>query len=62
VLERADCLEDRPMRDISADSERRLEAEQDHEDRGHQRAPAHTGDPDERSDQRTGERQLPPHG
>src|SRR6185312_5172261 len=41
------------------DGVRRLEAEDDHEDRRHQRAAAHPGEPDDRADQQPREDELP---
>src|SRR5439155_22233331 len=61
VPDRAERLEDRAVQDVGADRVRRLEAEDDDEDRRHQRAAAHPGEPDERADQQARERELPGH-
>ena len=58
---RAERLEDGAVEDVGADRVRRLEAEDDHEDRRHQRAAAHAGQPDDRAEQQPGERELPGH-
>src|SRR5205823_5693105 len=55
------ALEDRTVEDVRPDRERRLEAEDDHEDRRQQRAPAHPGHSDQRPDQEAAERELPGH-
>ena len=62
VPDRPDRLEDRTVEDVRPHRERRLEPEDDHQDRRHQRAAAHPGHPDERADQQTGEDELPGHG
>jgi len=61
VPDGAEGLEDRAVQDVGPDRVRRLEAEDDHEDRRHQRAAAHAGHADQRSDQETGEDELPGH-
>jgi hypothetical protein len=58
---RAERLEDRAVQDVSADRDGRIEAEQEDEDRRHQRSTAHPGQTDERADQQTGHRELPRH-
>ena len=58
---RSDRLEDRAMEDVRADGGRRVEAENEDEDRRHQRAATHAGQPDEHADQEPGERELPGH-
>ncbi len=55
VLGRPEGLEDRPVDDVGADRDRRLEAEDEDEQRRHQRAAAHAGRPDEQADQQAGE-------
>src|SRR5206468_7590342 len=57
----AERLEDRAVHDVGADCVGRVEAEDDDEDRGHQRPAAHAGQPDERADQEAGEAELPGH-
>ena len=61
VADRAERLEDRAVQDVGADGVRRLEAEEDDEDRRHQRAAAHAGEADDRADQQARERELPGH-
>jgi hypothetical protein len=51
VADRAERLEDRAVQDVGADRVGRLEAEEDDEDRRHQRAAAHAGEPNDRADQ-----------
>src|SRR5579864_1250816 len=58
---RAERLEDGAVHDVGADRVCRLEAEDDDEDRRHQRATAHPGETDDRPDQKTRERELPGH-
>ena len=62
VAHGAERLEDRTVDDVGADGVRRLETEENHEDRRHQRAAAHAGEPDDRADQQAGEGELPGHG
>jgi hypothetical protein len=59
--DRAEALEDRAVEDVRAHGVRRLEAEEDHEDRRHQRAAAHAGEADDRTDQQPSKRELPGH-
>src|SRR5205085_3357021 len=61
VANRAERLEDRPVDDVRADGVGRLEPEDDHEDRRHQRAAAHARQPDDRADQKPRQRELPGH-
>ena len=61
VLHRADGLEDRAVGDVGADRGRRRDAEQEDEDRRHQRAAAHPGHPDEEADQEPDDGELPVH-
>ena len=55
VLHRAERLEDRAVDDVGSDRDRRLEAEDEHEQWRHQRAAAHPGHPDQQPDQKAGE-------
>jgi hypothetical protein len=52
---RSDSLRDRSIKQIRADRGRRVEAEQQHEQRSHQRAAADAGQPHEHADEETGE-------
>jgi hypothetical protein len=61
VTETAECLEDRAVRDVRSDRDAGVEAEDQHEDRRHQRAAPHAGDADERTNEEAGEAQLPGH-
>jgi hypothetical protein len=61
VPDRAHGLEESAVHDVGADGHGWLETEDDHEDRRHQRAAPHPGQPDERSDDETGENELPGH-
>jgi hypothetical protein len=58
----AERLEDRTVEDVRADRERRLEAEEEHEDGRQQRAAAHSGEANEDPDEEPGEGELPGHG
>ena len=55
VLDRPERLEDGAVDDVGADRDRRLEAEDEDEQRRHQRAAAHAGHADEQADQEAGE-------
>ena len=52
MTHRAERLEDRSVHDVRADRDGRLEAEDEHEHRRHQRAAAHPGHPDEQADEK----------
>jgi hypothetical protein len=49
------------VQDVCADRVRRLEAEEDDEDRRLQRTAAHPGEADEHADQQSSEGELPGH-
>jgi hypothetical protein len=51
VPDRADRLEDGAVEDVRADRDARVEPEDEDEQRRHERAAAHPGEPDERADQ-----------
>ena len=57
----AERFEDRTVDDVRADGSRRLEAEEDDEDRRHQRAATHAGQADDHSEPKPGQRELPGH-
>ena len=61
VLHRADGLERGAVRDVGADRRRRRHAEEEDEERGHERAPAHPGHPDEEPRQQTEDGVIPVH-
>src|SRR5438105_4352971 len=61
VPDRAEGLEDRAVEDVCPDGVGRLEAEEDDQDRRHQRPAAHSCQADEDTDQQAGERELPGH-
>src|SRR5580765_7027037 len=61
VPHRAEALEDRAVENVGADRERRLEAEEDDQDRRQQRAAAHPRQAYKQTDQETAERELPGH-
>ena len=58
---RAERLEDRAVEDVGADGVRRLEAEDDDQDRRHQRAAADAGEADDQAEAEAGEGELPGH-
>jgi hypothetical protein len=62
VPDRAERLEDRPVEDVGADRRLRVEAEQQDQDRRHQRPAAHAGHAHEDPDEQAGEGELPGHG
>jgi hypothetical protein len=53
----AERLEDRPVEDVGADRDRRVELEEEDEHRRHQGAAAHPGHADEDSDQEARDRE-----
>ena len=57
----AERLEDRAVQDVRADGDLRVEAEEQDQDRRHQRAAAHPGHADEHADEQARERELPGH-
>jgi hypothetical protein len=59
---RTDGLEDRPVRDVGADRDCRVEAKQEDKDRRQQGPAAHARHPDECSHKEPGEDELPRHG
>ena len=61
VARGAERFEDRPVEDVGADGDFRVEAEEEDQDRRHQAPATHSGHPDEDSDQQAGERELPGH-
>ena len=61
VPDRAERLEDRAVEDVGADGVGRLEAEEDDQDRRHQRPAAHARQADEDADQQAREGELPGH-
>ena len=58
VTGRAEGLEDGTMEDVGADRDGGLEAEEEDEHRGHQRAAPHAGHADEEADQEPGHGEL----
>src|ERR1700690_2443873 len=61
MTDRAEGLEDSPVQDVRADRRLRVEAEEQDQHRGHQRASAHARHADEHADQQAGEAELPRH-
>src|SRR5690242_4235212 len=61
VPDRSERLEDRAVEDVGADRVGRLEAEDDDQDRRHQRAAADAGEADDQAEAQTRQRELPGH-
>ena len=61
VADGAERLEDRPVHDVRPDRHGRLEAEDEHQHRRHQRAAAHSGHAHQQADQQPGEGILEMH-
>jgi len=59
VAHRAERLEDGAVEDVRADGDFRVEAEEQDQDRRHQRAAAHPRHPDEDPDEQARQRELP---
>ena len=61
VAHRAERLEDRAVEDVGADAHLGVEAEEQDQDRRHQRAAAHPRHADEHADEQSRQRELPGH-